>query len=76
MCILAYPQAACLVFDVSLPQSVLALFEPHHCRTCVGLLQILLGDLSAGCSSAMNEQNFSEVSVYGGPRSLEGENQS
>lgn len=38
--------------------------------------EILHDDLSAGCSSAMNERNCSEVGVYGGPRSLGGENQS
>lgn len=44
-----------------------------HAQTCP---EILRDDLSAGCSSAMNERNCSEVGVYGGPRSLGGENQS
>lgn len=52
---------------------LLNLVTVAHAQAC---LEILRDDLSAGRSSAMNERNCSEVGVYGGPRSLGGENQS
>ena len=58
--------------DIGLCQR-LNLVTDAHAQT---LPRILCDDLSAGFSSAMNERNCSEVSVYGGPRSLGGENQS